>query len=630
MLGDGGAIETPSGTAGVKPLVKLDSHLVLSSPKRPDLPVEYETSNWLTLYPYSTDEQQKFGRLIDTVKSNLPKIPSTRDTYEVLEMFMGFPGLEDDERRFLSKIYEFVVLEQYAYARPLDICREPFPNEIINHLGAFPEYYQVAQDDKESLRLFREKLDAKKEELTPLKNLKNVHIMLDEFIEEHGGFKPHEVLYSNLRKFIKGLRLTLYGDYFKHKLGKYVDHPSVRPEEKEAFSSFLSDVKARFGSEFWLYQINHLLENQDSVRACPGLEDKIKTLMDLVLQKTDSRLSSPSPRERLDDFNESKLSQRKRIAEKDDRLETWDFMSGVYNRPLMSFNEDEKASGVSGLLKDTSLQNPLETPGYVESFIGKRIDQLLKANPGKPVMVLDFGGMLSVTFVRIAERYQKEIESGQLVVAVTNLVADEQKIDSLWKRQGDLYPWFKKNSHLIHYIQADAQELQDMVIKTKQGELPIKGNVSLIHEHGSIGRHGTINDMDFPLLAELLTKEGMLMTARYEPGNQIDSLADDRAESEKSRAGSTALNSGIFNTVKMQWDESAPPVEVEHYTNADRAKVAVENLHKMGYRVVDAIYDLEGNLRDLKYAMWLKPTALPLILQMFDGKEMSVPESYLK
>src|SRR5262249_2382292 len=127
----------------------------------------------------------------------------------------------------------------------------------------------------------------------------------------------------------------------------------------------------------------------------------------------------------------------------------------------------------------------------MEHALRMQIEMRLREKADKPVIAVDFGGMWGVSFLRLAHRFAKEIDSGELVLVVTNLSHHmPEPIEALREHRG-----FKEalseseqalvleQHHRVAWLQADARELLGAKVVLRDGRsIPLHGNVDLVHE----------------------------------------------------------------------------------------------------------------------------------------------------
>lgn len=200
--------------------------------------------------------------------------------------------------------------------------------------------------------------------------------------------------------------------------------------------------------------------------------------------------------------------------------EHWRVGFGEYYKPLVGepWNDPE--------YDHENYNNPERFPIYgVERYILEGIRS--KIGIKKPVIVVDFGGMLSLSFLRIARELEGEgyISNGDVCLVVTNLNFDPNgKIEDI---NDERLSFFQKHKHLVHYIQADARELQRVKLTVGDDEIIMKGSVDYMHESWAL-THGKLNDVDWPLLARALSGGGELISESTTEG--LHPSQDDKSD----------------------------------------------------------------------------------------------------
>lgn len=153
-----------------------------------------------------------------------------------------------------------------------------------------------------------------------------------------------------------------------------------------------------------------------------------------------------------------------------------------------------------------------------EIILAQQVREFAKKGSDKQIVILDFGGMYSLSFLRIAGSpgIRELVTSGKATFVVTNLefTVDEgiktagQGNNDITKEELELVD---KNKNLVTYIQSDAAELRTKKIRNAftGKEINLAGNIDLIHERMALA-HGLKNDIDFYLLAKCLNDRGIL------------------------------------------------------------------------------------------------------------------------
>ena len=203
-------------------------------------------------------------------------------------------------------------------------------------------------------------------------------------------------------------------------------------------------------------------------------------------------------------------------------LGAWSFAKGLYNRYGDGWDCDAPI-GKQPLVSD-------------ELIVAENVDRLLEGRPnGEPVVVLDFGGGLGMSWMRIASKpkYSTAIEEGQLVMVVSNLgsvpdkspdsegysgIARNMNSTNKLERENrfrtsfsneDLQ-WVQQNQNRVQYFDANALELADMSMHLPDGtQLPVIGNVDVIYERLAL-EHTHVPDLALASFSELLSNQGTL------------------------------------------------------------------------------------------------------------------------
>lgn len=186
--------------------------------------------------------------------------------------------------------------------------------------------------------------------------------------------------------------------------------------------------------------------------------------------------------------------------------ENWTHGEGSYSHPFFSL---EKTTDIrSPRIERVSAEQLIGTEKLLFDVILSRVKENRTTDP---IMAMDFGGMLGLSFVRIAKALEMKgryISEGRVVLVVTNLVLDMDK------PYQDLRPYIEMdtsnrvflndNKHLVHYLRADAAALREQAINLPNGrEVRLQGAVHVLHEHDAL-THGIINDLDLPQLASVM------------------------------------------------------------------------------------------------------------------------------
>ena len=193
------------------------------------------------------------------------------------------------------------------------------------------------------------------------------------------------------------------------------------------------------------------------------------------------------------------------------RFEIWQRLRGDYRN--FYWNEPARTTTNRKELSGTEL--------VIIEQIKKILHKKNQAKDSSPVIAVDFGGMFSVSFLKIAGQMKKLIKQGKLVLAVTNrnfsspkqgIKELEKKFKTGWWSGEKLYKQdiklIKQNSNLVQYLNTDAAELRhQQVTLPNDKEYPLHRNIDLIHENQAL-EHDIKTDVDLPLIGMSLSEYG--------------------------------------------------------------------------------------------------------------------------
>lgn len=207
--------------------------------------------------------------------------------------------------------------------------------------------------------------------------------------------------------------------------------------------------------------------------------------------------------------------------------EAWSFATGDYSRPV--FSADFGTSTLMGVNEGIyRTEETKESLLGIEKSLEQMILQLLeKKDGGGPIVVLDFGGGLGLSFCRIAKILEKEINEGKIKLIISNI---EQNFDihlaaksRLANAGSDMSPiTYALENNLVAYVEAeltgndteDVKSFRQLKIKTESGAIPIIGNVDLIHSRMSLV-HSNIPEFHIPRIFELLSQNGIFIDSSF-------------------------------------------------------------------------------------------------------------------
>jgi hypothetical protein len=284
---------------------------------------------------------------------------------------------------------------------------------------------------------------------------------------------------------------------------------------------------------------------------------------------------------------------------------------GTYGMPMV--NVPYGKEGMTQEVYERWNQLPSDQrAGSAEQFMISRTRTLLSERKGKePVVLLDFGGMFSGSFMRIASAFQKELRSGDLVIVVSNLSADKSSIEARLRDEFQNAPVeiarILSVFSLIHYVVSDASELQSLTVQTPKGIVTVSGHVDIVHEQSALSGHGDINEQDFPLLAQALSADGIIMTSH----NVVNK--------EPVIGEKTARFDYTDKTTGAELSSDAILIR----SRVRMAQIAMQNLLQSGLKKVEEVTDGVSTY-PLTYTLYIKPMAAPFTLTSLLGQNYTI------
>ena len=164
------------------------------------------------------------------------------------------------------------------------------------------------------------------------------------------------------------------------------------------------------------------------------------------------------------------------------------------------------------------------------------IKQLLDSKQKKPVIALDYGGGLGITWCRLALRFERQIRAGELLLVVTNMEEGFNHL-ALIRNRGiadqalsssdttTLEHVLRKNlvqyysAELIGQDKVNIKSLRQLKVHLGQNEVPLIGNTSFIHSRLAV-HHTLIPEFHFPRIIELLSTTGVFVESTP-PGSAV-------------------------------------------------------------------------------------------------------------
>lgn len=210
-----------------------------------------------------------------------------------------------------------------------------------------------------------------------------------------------------------------------------------------------------------------------------------------------------------------------------------------------------------------------------EQAIDAQIDRLIALKRDKPVIMVDFGGSLGLSFIRIAAKRRSLVEDGRLVMVVTNLAfapdfdledADGYKgIARLLKTHPQTnYDWYNhrssppyyspdelafinNNQSLVQYERGDVRELGMQGLQVNGRVISWQSNIDLIHEQ-KVLIHTGLSDYVLPRLGSWLSDAGVLLVGTDEELFEHGWKSNDQDEIKRRKE---AYGRGMDNLSRM-------------------------------------------------------------------------------
>lgn len=154
----------------------------------------------------------------------------------------------------------------------------------------------------------------------------------------------------------------------------------------------------------------------------------------------------------------------------------------------------------------------------MEVFLYDILRKLLQIKDG-PVVVLDVGGLIGMTWNRLAKHFKSEIENSRIafVVSSVNYKPNKKCINTLSNEENDL---LARNLDLIHYLTGRTSQLRRATITLPNGtDIKLEGNTDLIYEKHSLTPWSKIPDIEILRLGKLVSPYGFYFVRRMDVVN---------------------------------------------------------------------------------------------------------------
>lgn len=227
------------------------------------------------------------------------------------------------------------------------------------------------------------------------------------------------------------------------------------------------------------------------------------------------------------DHFEARLKDRKAYKEtleeqgREDGPITFNYRSGDYGQSGLVQGQHEFRNCSSNQKNHPCYYNHRSRPADLiglENFISKQAQKLFALKEDKPVVILDMGGMVGLSWSRIALAFQKEIKDSQIAFIVSNLVYQPRahlEEESSGLNRFDEIPVLREAEPLVHYLNGDASDLGSQFITLPNGrKIPLAGNIDIIHERLALTYWSYVPELEILEAANLLSQYGTYLIER--------------------------------------------------------------------------------------------------------------------
>jgi hypothetical protein len=168
-----------------------------------------------------------------------------------------------------------------------------------------------------------------------------------------------------------------------------------------------------------------------------------------------------------------------------------------------------------------------------EVHIANQLEASLNVEPDKPVVGLDIGGGARLSWLRLAKAFKREVATGKLVLAATNLEDYYEHISGSEEDEDAYFALDEEMGEYVPSIQTTFSDIPDQSIPLLDGgSIPIEGNVAFAHERCSLTTWSLIPEVDLVGMGRVMTPDGVFMVWTNKDWNTLDNAnAFDAAKS---------------------------------------------------------------------------------------------------
>ncbi|HEU4914389.1 MAG TPA: hypothetical protein VFT16_03225 [Candidatus Saccharimonadales bacterium] len=147
----------------------------------------------------------------------------------------------------------------------------------------------------------------------------------------------------------------------------------------------------------------------------------------------------------------------------------------------------------------------------VEAHLAGYLEALLNQQDGEPIVGLDVGAGLGLTWLRLAKAFKPRVEAGDLVLATTNAHGRDQ---FLMRTTSDIFDEYHTLSSeigcYVATINTPFRNISSQSVPIGSGKrLPLLGNTSLVHEQRSLTQWGMLPEVEIVGVGSLLSQDGI-------------------------------------------------------------------------------------------------------------------------
>lgn len=175
-----------------------------------------------------------------------------------------------------------------------------------------------------------------------------------------------------------------------------------------------------------------------------------------------------------------------------------------------------------------------------EKLISWRVEDVLRgdSNPG---VVVDFGGMYSLSMVKVAKHFEEAVRAGRLVFVSTSWSFNpkedrDRKLEYVFPDETAYFEayhpqavkeYLKRNMELVNYVNCNAFSFADVEVDSPQGKVKMADGIDFLHEVYSISMHSKLLDLELPSLGVLLRERGVMMLENFLERTPVRKKADE-------------------------------------------------------------------------------------------------------